>query len=484
LKRAIRPEVLIAAGLAAACLALYARVFGYGFINYDDNAYVYENPFVSAGFTRAGIVWAFSAIDYFYWQPVTWLSHMLDCHLFGLNAGRHHLVNVVIHSVNAVLAFAVFRRLTGVMWRSTLVAALFALHPLRIESVAWITERKDVLSAFFFLATVCFYLRHAERPGMRRYVPVLGCFALGLMAKPMLLTTPALLLLLDWWPLRRRAIAEKLPLAALSIISLTITYAGTSRLAAINWGAAIPFPHRVANALISYVGYLALSVYPHHLSVLYPYRITIQWWQPLAAATLLGGITVAAIRSRKRRPYLAVGWLWFLIALLPAAGLVQSGRQSMADRFTYLPSIGLTFAVVWGAAELMRNRPCAAAVSSCATVIVLAAASYGHLPVWRDSVTVFQQAVAVTRNNSGAEHYFAAALEDYGRYDEALPHHAAAVRSEPGYYVAHCSYALALERRGEYAAAAEHFRAALALFPAYPEAASHLQALSAVVRSR
>jgi len=469
-----RRSLWVSLGLAAACLLVFGQALRCGFINYDDNAYVYENPFVRGGFTVPGVVWAFTAIDYFYWQPLTWLSHMLDCQLFGLRPAWPHLVNLWLHIANTLLVFAIFRRLTGAFWRSAALAALFALHPLRLESVVWIAERKDVLSAFWFLVTVRAYLWFTERPSNRRYLCVLGAFGLGLMSKPMLITTPVLLLLLDYWPLKRRAWAEKLPLFLMAVLTLGITYLGTSRLNTINWAAKVPLAHRAANALVSYVAYLGLALWPHGLAILYPYRVAIPSWQPAAALALLAAITAAALWFARQRPYLAVGWLWFTIGLAPAIGLVQVGRQSMADRFTYLPLIGLLLIAVWGAGELLERRPRLAAAVSAAVIVAGGAASWQHLGTWRDSVTVFRNAIAVTGPNPAAQHYLAAALEDRGRFDEAFPHHAEAVRLEPTYYVAQCSYGKALERRGDLAAAAQHFTAAIRRFPGYADAHLHL----------
>ncbi len=335
-----RRELMLAAALAGACLLVFGQAVRFGFLNYDDNAYVYENPWVRGGLTLHGIIWAFNVIDYFYWQPLTWLSHMLDCQLFGLRPAWPHLVNVLFHAANSILVFLIFRRLTGAFWRSAVLAALFALHPLRVESVVWIAERKDVLSAFCFLVTVALYLRFVERPSGPRYACVLAAFGFGLMSKPMLITTPVLLLLLDYWPLRRRAVAEKMPLFLMAGFTLAVTYAGSRQLRAINWAANLPLGHRVANALVSYAAYLGLSIWPHHLAILYPYRLEIAWWKPVAAAAMLTAITVMVLRAAGKRPYLAFGWLWFVIALLPPSGIVQVGRQAMADRFTYLPSIG------------------------------------------------------------------------------------------------------------------------------------------------
>jgi tetratricopeptide (TPR) repeat protein len=456
------------------CVAVFGQTLRHDFINFDDNGYVTENPWVRGGLSWAAVRWAFTSIDYFYWQPLTWLSHMVDCTLFGLNAGRHHLVNLLLHIANSILVFAVFRRMTGVLWRSAVVAALFAVHPLRIESVAWIAERKDLLSCLFFLLTIWAYLRFVEKPSDKRYLFVILALALGLMTKPMLVAVPFLLLLLDYWPLRRVAVAEKLPMFVLAAISSFLTYLGTRGLGIINFGASLPFPLRFENALISYVRYVRLSLWPSGLAVLYPYPLSIPLWRVAVASVLLTAITLGALWLGRRRRYIAMGWLWFVVGLGPTIGLVQVGHQAMADRFTYIPLIGLLVAAVWGTAELLSDRPRPAAALASIAIVGYAAAAWSHTHVWRDSVTVFTDAVGVTSDNATAEHHLAAALDDRGRFEEALPHHAAAVRIEPNYFVAQCAYGIALERHGDFAAAAEHHRAAIHRFPQYADAHYHL----------
>jgi protein O-mannosyl-transferase len=469
-----RRDLIVAALLAAACLVVFGQAANFNFINYDDNAYVTENPQVTSGLTAANIVWAFNSIDYFYWQPVTWMSHMLDCQLFGLRPGWHHRVNILFHIANSILLFLIFRRITGAFWRSAVLAALFALHPLRLESVVWIAERKDVLSTFWLLVMLRAYLWFVDRPSGPRYLAVLVSFALGLMAKPMLITAPVLLLVLDWWPLRRRALAEKMPMFMMAGITFGITYVGTARLQAINWAGSLPLSHRVANALVNYVAYLGLAVWPHRLAILYPYRLVIPPWQPLAAAALVAAVTAAVWRLRRTRPYLLAGWLWFAVGILPPLGVVQMGRQAMADRFMYIPLIGLALMAVWGLADLLQPRRAVAGALAAAAIVACSAASLEHIGTWRDSVAVFSNAVAVTRDNPGAQHYLGTALDDLFRYDEALPHHAESVRLDPSYYIAQNCYALDLERRGDWAAAADHFAEAVRYFPNYADARYHL----------
>ena len=469
-----RRDLIVAALLAAACLVVFGQAAGFQFINYDDGAYVTDNGQVSTGVTLPNVVWAFTTIDYFYWQPVTWISHMLDCQIFGLRPGWHHLINVLFHIFNSILVFLLFRKMTGAFYRSAVLAALFALHPLRLESVVWIAERKDVLSTFFLLVMLRAYLWFVERPSGPRYLAVMISLALGLMSKPMLITAPVLLLILDWWPLRRRAFSEKMPLFMMAAITFAITYVGTARLQAINWAAWVPLGHRIANALVNYVAYIALTVWPHPLAILYPYRLSIPSWQPVAAAATIVVITAAVWRVRGSRPYLLAGWLWFAVGILPPVGIVQMGRQAMADRFMYVPLIGLALMAVWGIADLLGKRHVLAAALAGGAIAACAVASLAHIATWRDSVAVFSNAVAVTGDNPGAQHYLGTALDDLKRYDEALVHHAESVRLDQTYYIAQNCYALDLERHGDWAAAAEHFSQAVRYFPNYAEARFHL----------
>ena len=461
--------------LVAACLLVYAQTYHHSFLNFDDNSYIFENPPVRQGISAAGVRWAFTTIDHFYWQPLTWLSLMVDCQLFGLRPGGHHLMSLLFHIANALLVFAVLLRLTGAFWRSTAVAALFALHPLRIESVAWAAERKDVLSGLFFLLAVWCYLGYVRQPSKRRYYGVLGVFALGLLAKPMVMTLPLILLVLDWWPLGRRAFGEKLPMFAMAAVSSVITSIGMSRFGPFNWNGTLSLGQRISNALISYVSYLKLTFWPHDLALLYPFRLSVPLWQAAAAFLLMALITGLALWQARRRPYLLAGWLWFTIGMVPAIGLMQSGWQSMADRFTYLPHIGLAIAVVWGMAELLDGHQRLATALAVSTAAVLAIVSWRHLPVWHDSVSAFSQAVAVTTANPAAQHYLAAALDEQGRFDESFPHHAEAVRLKPDYIVARIAYGLALERRGQTEAAIQQFQLALVRYPDDPDLRQHLE---------
>ena len=456
----------------------------FAFLNFDDSGYVTNNQWVKLGVTAAGVRWAFTNVEDYYWQPLTWLSHMIDCQLFGVRPGWHHFTSLLFHIANTLLLFAVLLRLTAAFWRSALAAAIFALHPMRIESVVWVAERKDLLGGFFFLAAIWCYLSYTERPSRGRYFLVIAAFVLGLMSKPMVMTLPVILLLLDWWPLRRRAFAEKLPMFLLAGLSSFVTSIGTARLASINWGSSLSLGQRIANGLISYVRYLELSFWPHDLAILYPFRTAVPPWQTALAALLLAAITALALWQARRRPYLIVGWLWFALGLFPASGIVtQVGWQGMADRFTYLPQIGLTIAVIWGVADLLGTHRRAAAALSGTIVALFAIAAMRQVPVWRDSVTVFAHAVVVTGRNPAAQHYLAAALDERGRFDEAFPHHAEAARLEPYYLIMPFSYGVALERRGQSAAAIEQFQRVLVHFPNHLDAQRHIAENQARLRA-
>ena len=363
---------IVATGLALLVAAAYAQVLRFEFVNYDDTVYVPDNPHVRAGFSLEGIGWAFTTFETANWYPLSWLSLMLDCQLFGPRPGGHHAVNAALHAANSILLFIVLRRMTGTRWRSAAVAAIFAAHPLHVESVAWIAERKDVLSTLFFLLTLMAYQRYALRPSFARWVLVFLGMALGLMAKSMLVTLPVVLLLLDLWPLGRKALLEKLPLLALALAIAAVTLAAQASkgATAMLYGRA-DLPVRLANAAIAYVKYLAMTAWPADLAVYYPYNFHPSAWRAIAAALLILTLTAWALwRLRQGGSHrvpghplvgrewsaVAVGWLWYLVTLVPVIGLVQVGSQAIADRYCYIPSIGLFMAFVWGAVELCRSR--------------------------------------------------------------------------------------------------------------------------------
>ena len=359
--------------LVVAIAAVYGETVFHDFINYDDPAYVTENPRVQRGLTWENVVWAFTTTEQYNWHPLTWLSHALDCELFGLRRpGGHHLHNLLLHVFNSALLYLVLKRMTAAPWRSAAVAALFALHPLHVESVAWVAERKDVLSTLFWMLMLGAYAWYAARPGFWRYLPVVVFLALGLMAKPMLVTAPFLLLLLDYWPLGRwrwevRAVwlvLEKVPLFILMIISSVVTFIAQQRGGAMVPVDILPVTRRVEGALIAYVAYLGKAIWPSHLAVFYPYPASVPWWQWVGAAVILTALTALAVWAGRRQRYVAAGWFWYLGTLAPVIGLVQVGQQAMADRYTYMPYVGLFVAAVWGVADFVAARRAAAAAAS------------------------------------------------------------------------------------------------------------------------
>ncbi|MFQ5486237.1 MAG: glycosyltransferase family 39 protein, partial [Desulfobacterales bacterium] len=335
----IWPEIVICFFLILATLTVYWQVRNHEFIGYDDDGYVTENPLVKNALTLNNIIWAFKSTHKSNWHPLTWLSHMLDVQLFGMNPGHHHMTSVLFHILNSLLLFAVFNRMTGKLWQSGFVAAMFALHPLHVESVVWVSERKDVLSTFFWMLALWSYARYAEHPDMNRSLPVMGFFALGLMAKPMVVTLPFVLLLLDFWPLKRiqihaspditgnpqllslsRVIWEKTPLFFLSLISCVVTFFVQKKGGAISPSEIHPIPDRLINTLISYTKYIQKMIWPDNLAILYPYPSAIYWWQAIGAFVLLSVITFLAIRNLKKLPWFGVGWFWYLGTLVPVIG--------------------------------------------------------------------------------------------------------------------------------------------------------------------
>lgn len=440
-----RRPLLLAAALALLTLAAFLPSLENGFVNLDDGFYVTGNPMVKRGLTREGFAWAWTVNVANNWHPLTVLSHMLDCTLFGLHAAGHHGTSLLLHLANVLLLFEVLRRMTGSLARSAAVAGLFAVHPLHVESVAWVAERKDVLSAFFWILAMGAWSRYARQPSIGRYLLVALMMTLGLMAKPMVVTLPFALLLLDVWPLRRPRlgwlVVEKLPLLALSAVAslVTLRYQTTSLVPL----EVLPWHMRLANAAISYVVYLGKTVLPRKLAVFYPIPIEIQTWKAVGAAALLLVLTALAFWKARKAPWFLVGWLWFLGTLVPVIGLVQVGRQAMADRYTYIPSIGLFLAVCWGVPELVGSRRPRSALAGATVLIllVLTAVTRAQVRHWSNSVTLFTHALAVTRDN----------------------------------YVAHEAMAKALMSRKDWAGAVEHYRAALALRPGLHDARKGLE---------
>jgi hypothetical protein len=452
-----RKLLVLSLVLALVTLAVYWQVGGHAFINLDDQAYIYENPRVTGGLTGSSVVWAFTSVDYFYWQPLTWLSHMLDVDLFGMNPGGHHLTNVFIHTTSALLLLIFLFRLTGLLWQSAFVAALFALHPMHVESVAWVAERKDVLSLFFALLSLIFYgeyktTTNASATGSRLkfYLLSLVCFILGLMTKPMLVTLPVVMILVDYWdssfprsqpPVMelKQLTIEKIPYFALSLLSSIITVYGQNNAGAMPTLDTFPLQLRIGNALISYVQYLSKTIYPHDLVVYYPMPSSVPIWQAIGSLIVLLAISAGTIRLRRSCPYLPVGWFWFLITLLPVIGLTQAGFQSMADRFSYMPHIGLFIIAAWGitdATKHIKQQKPILALSAMAIIIAAAVATWSQISVWKNSTALFEHALQVTENNWMAFNNLGKAYLDAGRVDDALWCFSESVRTKPNYAVA------------------------------------------------
>jgi len=439
---------------------VFGQTAGYEFVNFDDDIYIYENPRITSGLTRQGIRWAFSHSYCYYWAPLPALSHMLDCQLYGLSPGGHHLINVLLHGAMAVLLFLVLREMTGALWRSAFVASVFAIHPLRVESVAWVTERKDVLSGLFFVLTLVAYVsyvRHLGGKGSRiRYLAVVCLFAMGLMSKPPLLVTlPFVLLLLDYWPLNRFGqpvsagaspepirgknsfavfkglVIEKIPLFALSVASCAVTILTANTVPMEQRSIAA----RLGNAIVSYTAYLGQTFYPADLAVFYPFPASgIPPWKILLSLVVLASITVRVFVLRRRHRYLVVGWLWYLGMLAPVIGLIQVGTQARADRFTYLPQIGLLLVIAWAMANLCASLPYRRTVfgaGALLTIAVLMACAHLQVSHWKNSESVWRHTLACTSDTTIAHNNLGTVLLQMGRLDEAAIHFQKALEVQP-----------------------------------------------------
>ena len=464
-------------GICIALAALSWLVFGqtlwHDFVNYDDPRYVYENTNITEGLSISGIVWAFTHIHSMNWHPLTTISHMLDCQLYGLKAGWHHCTNVLLHSIAVMLLFVGLLQMTGAFWRSAFVAAVFAIHPLRVESVAWIAERKDVLSGVFFMLTLLAYLYYVRLPRTGRYLMVVFVFACGLISKPMLVTLPFVLLLLDYWPLDRirgqvsKRVLEKIPLIALSAVSSIATL--VAQKGAVGYTEELPVLERFNNAVLSYVLYIWQMLSPVNLAVFYPHpENRLPLWQISSSFLLLICVTAVAIALRKKRPYLITGWLWYLGTLVPVIGLVQVGWQGRADRYTYLPQIGLYIAVTWALTDLTiswRHRRTILSAAALLTIGLLSWGAWVQTSYWRDSETLFKHALAVTTNNDVAENNLGIVFLQKGQLDEAISLLKSAVDLRPDNSPAHENLAKALLQKGQVADALVHYRKLLELQP-------------------
>lgn len=486
--------------VCAALVALIWIVFGqtrdYPFVNYDDPGYVAENPAIAGGLNAHAVAWAFTHVHGGNWHPLTTLSHMLDAQIFGMNAGRHHLMNVLLHTLAAVLLFLVLRAMTGAFWPSAFVGAVFAIHPLRVESVVWISERKDVLSAVFCMLILAAYLRYVCKASTGRYLVVAIVFALGLMSKPMLVTLPFILLLLDYWPLQRtrrfdtanpsiggtdkrnwpKLVIEKIPLFILSAASCVATILAQG--GALGSVEAMPVWSRIANALVSCVIYIRQMFWPTNLAVLYPHpEGQLPIWQPIAAALLLVAITYCVFVGRKRFPYLFVGWLWYFVMLVPILGIVQVGLQGHADRFTYLPQIGIYLIVAWGLFDLSARWPFRQLILATGAVIVSVALAWtarSQTMYWRDSELLWSHTLAVTANNDVAHANYSELLLRRKHFPEAIVQAQAAIKIRPDNAQACNNLGAAYLRTGQVRPAITYLQRSLQLRPEGVNAASSL----------
>ncbi len=474
--------------LSAATLVVFARVIGFEFVNYDDPLYVTANPRVQGGLSPESVRWAFTTFAAANWHPLTWISLMLDATIGGAGPRVFHLTNLILHLANTLLLFFLLDRWTSRPRRSAVVAALFAIHPLHVESVAWIAERKDVLSTLFLLLTLVAYAAFVERPGLVRYLAVVLLFALGLLAKPMLVTLPVLLLLLDAWPLRRKApwqrlVLEKTPLVAMSIITGVVTIVAQRHAETVGSLAGYPLGVRIANAIVTTATYLGKAIWPTRLAVFYPHPGPALAASSVAASVVvLATLTFWTIRDRRRRPYLLFGWAWYLVTLAPVVGIVQVGWQARADRYTYIPLIGIFLAVVWAISENFADRPALLTAMAPAMLVVLGIGAFVQAGYWRDSETLFRRALAVTDNNAVAHSNLGTALLRRGLLAEAQEHFAVAVRINPYFAEAHSNLGVALGRQGRIDEAILEFQRALELQPDYPDARRNLDRAEALKR--
>jgi tetratricopeptide (TPR) repeat protein len=509
--------------LTAMVFVVYGQVYKHKFINADDPDYVTQNEQVQKGLSRESIAWAFTTFHASNWHPLTWLSLMLDYQLFGLNAGGFHITNVLLHTANTLLLFLILRQMTGAIYRSCFAALLFAIHPLHVESVAWVAERKDVLSTLLWLLTMWAYIGYVQHSGIRQYLVVVLLFILGLMAKPMLVTLPFVLLLLDYWPLMRfrnnktgKIILEKIPLFALSAISVVITIAAQRSGGAVISIKSLPAGWRISNAIVSYAVYILKTFAPLKLGAFYPNMSPPPFAAAIGSALLLAGITIAVVMGMRQRRYLVTGWLWYLGTLVPVIGIMQVGAQAYADRYTYIPLTGLFIIVAWLIPDLLakqRYKKSIIAACMCITVIPMTIISVMQVRRWQDTFTLFEYTLTVTKDNCVAHNALANTYGDEGQIDKSIYHSEEALRIFPDYKQAHYNLAMgyyakgkireaikqwqdvvrldenfkeanfnlgvAFEKLGEFDKAAEYFRKELTINPKHKQAQDRLKSLLA-----
>jgi len=477
----------ICVALVAITWTVFGQTLGHQFVNYDDPLYVLENAHIRAGVTWHSVLWAFTHVHSQNWHPLTSISHMLDCQLFGVQPGAHHLINVLLHSAAAVLLFLLLAQMTGALWPSAFVAAVFAIHPLRVESVAWIAERKDVLSGMFFMLTLLAYVAYTRKQTIGRYLTMSILFVFGLMSKPMLVTLPIVLLLLDYWPLSRtqrtearstiaRLVIEKIPLFALSIGSCVATFWAQNF--ALGSTKFLPLKWRIANAIVSYFDYIRQMFWPADLIPFYIHpESRLEIWRLVFAITILAAITAAVFVRRRKNPYLMVGWFWYLVMLVPVIGIIQVGLQARADRYTYLPQIGLYIAIVWLIRDLTKSWGQQKMILGAAAAIVLGSLSilsWKQTTYWRDTETLWRHTLAVTPDSDVAHTGLAGILFVRGQIDEAIDHYERALRLRDGNVGAQYGLGKALAAKQKTDEAISHFQRALSIQPDYIAASNDL----------
>jgi len=501
-----RAKVLICVLLVLATFAIYSQIQDHEFINFDDDLYITNNLNVQAGLTSESVEWAFTTFTLGNWFPVTWFSHMLDYQLYGLHAKGHHLTSLFFHITNSLLLFLILFRMTGAIWQSAFVAAIFAFHPLNVESVSWAAERKNVLSALFWLLTMWAYIHYAAKPTIKSYGLVFLFFTLGLMSKPMLVTLPFVLLLLDYWPLRRlkfgqeresnevlekniakksevlQLVLEKIPLFLLTTGLSIITFIAQKSLGAMNYAESLTFSTSVTNAMVSYLEYLGKIIWPRGLSILYPHPgNTLAVWKGILCGIALVGITIISIRLIRKAPYFAVGWFWYLGTLVPVIGIVQVGGQAMADRYTYIPLIGIFIIVAWGVPELISKwhyKEKVLSISVGIIIFTLLITTWRQVSHWKNSITIFKHAIRVTDKKHPT---FAIAYNNLGivlfakqKNEEAISHYKMALELNPDSAVAHNNLGIALFTKQKNEEAISHYKMAIKINPDYANAHNNL----------
>ena len=489
---------MIAMALILMVAFIYVPSLQHDFVDYDDHTYVTENSTVTTGLSFKSIHWAFISTEGSNWHPLTWISHMLDVDLYGLNPGGHHLTNMLLHMLNTLILFALLKRMTGATWRSAFVAAIFAIHPLHVESVAWIAERKDLLCTFFWFLALWSYTHYARRPSLKRYGMVSAFFILGLLSKPMIVTFPFLLLLLDYWPLNRfflkdgrdigegkrpkpiHIIYEKVPLLILSLGSVMVTYMAQHGGGAVDSLESVPLFARIENGILSYSLYLIKTVWPVKLAVFYPFPLDIPLWQLILSGLFLTVVTILAIITFKRLPYFMVGWFWYLGTLVPVIGVVKIGMQGMADRYTYVPLVGICIIAAWGMTDLLvkyRYRQQCVIVLGTALMGILMLLASRQVSYWQDSLTLFRHAINVTSENFVAHSGVAYALKNKGMIEEAITHYERALEINPFYAEAHYNFGTILVTIGRYEEAEKHFLKTLQSDPRHAKAHNNIGSL-------